>query len=48
MEITNTEKEIFYRCQGNCRICFNEGSCNLENEIKKQGLEQIKKKIYNE
>jgi len=28
-------KELFYRCQGNCRICFNEGGCNLEKKIKK-------------
>ena len=48
MKITNTEKEIFYRCQGSCKICFNEGSCELEKRIKRYGLEKIKKEIYND
>lgn len=42
------DKEIFYRCQGNCRICFNEGGCSLENKIKKFGIQKIKKEIYND
>ena len=42
------DKDLFLRCQGSCRICFDEGGCQLENEIKKIGIPNIKKEVYNE
>jgi hypothetical protein len=41
-------KDLFMRCQGNCRICFDEGGCSLENKIKKIGIQKVKKEVYNE
>jgi len=46
--MSKKDKNLFYRCQGNCRICFNEGGCSLESKIKKQSLAQIKKEVYND
>ena len=48
MKIIKRHKELFYRCQGSCRICFDEGDCQLEKKIQKYGLERIKKEVYNE
>jgi hypothetical protein len=41
-------KELFYHCQGNCKICFIEGGCELENKIKKIGIHKVKKEVYND
>lgn len=46
MKISKTDKQCFIRCQGNCRICFNDGGCNLQIKIKKNGVETIKKEVY--
>jgi Fe-S-cluster containining protein len=47
-KISILKKETFYCCQGSCGSCFYEGGCNLENDIKKYGLDKIKKLVYNE
>jgi len=39
--------ERFYRCQGACEICMNEGDCKLENHIKRHSKERIKEIVYN-
>ncbi len=46
MTILNYLKNRFYRCQGKCKICFNEGGCLLEKKIKKHGIEEVKREIY--
>ena len=45
--MTKSDKNKFYRCQGNCGICFNEGDCSLEKDIKKKGIEKVSKIAYN-
>lgn len=45
--MSKKDKNLFMRCQGKCRICFDEGGCSLENKIKNQSLERIRKEIYN-
>lgn len=46
-KIAKFKKELFYRCQGNCRICFDEGGCQLEKDIKRYNLNKIKELVYN-
>jgi hypothetical protein len=46
-KISKVKKDLFYRCQGSCKICMNEGDCNLEKDIKKYGLSRISRLIYN-
>ena len=46
--ISKIKKNLFYRCQGNCRICFDEGGCKLEKDIKKHSLDKIKKLVYDD
>jgi len=46
-KIAKAKKELFYRCQGRCEICIDEGGCGLEKDIKKVGHETIKKLVYN-
>lgn len=33
MKIDKKTKELFYRCQGKCRICYNDGDCSLQRKI---------------
>jgi hypothetical protein len=47
-KIAKDYKAVFYRCQGVCRICLDEGDCKLEKLIKKYGLDKIKRLVYNE
>lgn len=46
-KIAKKWKDIFYHCQGNCRICFNEGGCKLQKFIIKYGLDEIANLVYN-
>jgi hypothetical protein len=46
-KIANNKKELFYKCQGNCSICFNDGDCKLQKNIKKYGIMKIKELVYN-
>ena len=40
MKLTKKEQETYDRCGGNCRICFNEGDCNLEKKLKTEFQKQ--------
>lgn len=48
MKVGKESKEIFYRCQGACKICLNEGDCVIERKIKKWGIDKVRKLVYNE
>ena len=45
-KIAKKHKELFYRCQGNCKICFEDGGCKLQELIKKYGLDIIRDLVY--
>jgi hypothetical protein len=48
MKIGKQSKELFFRCQGNCNICFDDGDCSLQRKINKWGKDQVKKIVYME
>ncbi len=35
-KLTKKEIELFHDCQGQCRICFYEGGCALQNKLTKE------------
>ena len=41
MKLSKKEQEIYNRCAGNCRICFNEGDCSLEKKLKIEEQKRI-------
>jgi hypothetical protein len=40
-KIGKKNRELFYRCRGNCKICFDDGGCALQRLIAKYGLQTI-------
>jgi hypothetical protein len=47
-KISKEKKDLFFRCQAYCRVCMNEGGCNLEKDVKKYGRPKIVNLVYNE